>query len=75
MMDVFFNIIISGYLIVGILMFVCFFNPIMEDDHAEDGFNLLETAAIIILAWLPIYLSIIRITIKEKSRDKKEVSE
>lgn len=74
MMYIFFNLIVPGYLLVGLLLLLLFFNPEWNDGPAdEQDFNMLEKALILILAWLPVYAAVIRQIIK-KAR-KKEATE
>lgn len=74
MMDIFFDLIVPGYLIVGILLLLLLFNPEWNDGPKdEQDFNMLEKALILILAWLPIYAAVIREVIR-KAR-KKEAAE
>lgn len=74
MMDIFFNLIVPGYLIVGLLLLLLFFNPEWNDGpEDEQDFNMLEKALILILAWLPIYAAVIREVIRRAR--KKEAAE
>lgn len=71
MMYIFFNIIVPGYLMVGLLLLLLFFNPEWNDGPKdEQDFNMLEKILILILAWLPVYAAVIRQVIK-KVRDRR----